>query len=77
MNKDWICVGCNYHNFTANIKCRKCDNIYSYDQQTNQRINQQYLPKIPHYYSNDWHCSSCHYRNWQNNISCRRCSQSK
>lgn len=64
MNKDWKCSGCNYHNFGKNMTCRKCHNLYSKEQETNQCINQtkinSKIPRPPRFNSNDGIVSSVH-----------------
>ncbi|CAK7349583.1 unnamed protein product [Dovyalis caffra] len=61
---DWICIKCNYMNFSNNKRCRKCG-----EQSAKKKDNNKTEAK-----KGDWICSKCEFLNFSRNIKCLNCT---
>lgn len=62
---DWICTGCQNHNYASRTECNRCGEPKS----------QQAPPNLPNFRPGDWLCPSCGNHNFASKTACNRCQE--
>ncbi|KAJ4762696.1 zinc finger (Ran-binding) family protein [Rhynchospora pubera] len=62
---DWLCPKCNFHNFSRNMRCFRCNEDGS------SLVRPSELDMRP----GDWSCPKCQYMNFARNRACLRCEE--
>ncbi|XP_063688312.1 uncharacterized protein LOC134821535 [Bolinopsis microptera] len=68
-NGDWMCAGCNFHNFARRETCKGCGE-HKGENEVVQDKRQGVQP-------GDWACDSCGENNWARRTKCYKCEDPK
>lgn len=67
---DWFCPKCNFLNFSRNVKCLQCNDLFL-ERVSKLREEQDQLPLK----KGDWICDKCHFMNFARNTRCLQCKE--
>lgn len=68
-NGDWMCSGCNFHNFARRETCKGCGE-HKGENEVIQDRRQGVQP-------GDWSCDACGENNWARRTKCYKCEEPK